>query len=253
MRNCWSSVVWCMLVAGRFFPAPGAAAADDAGAARPVKVVLVGDSTVTDTAGWGGEFAKLLDPATAECVNHAKGGASTKSFYDGNYWKNALAERPDFVLIQFGHNDMPGKGPERETDPATTYRDNLRRFLVEARAAGAKPIVVTSLVRRIYLESGKLQEELAPYAAAARATAAAEQAPLVDLYARSVELHERMGRAATETFGPPHKKQRGKFDGTHVAGEGARRIAALVADEVRRNVPELAKHLKPEAAPTVEK
>ncbi|MBL9081918.1 MAG: rhamnogalacturonan acetylesterase [Planctomycetales bacterium] len=216
---------------------------------QPATIVLVGDSTVTDTAGWGGAFAELLRP-TAVCKNHAKGGASTKSFYTGNYWKNALAEKPDFVLIQFGHNDMPGKGPHRETDAATTYRDNLKQMIREARKIGARPIIVTSLVRRIYLADGSLQKELAPYAKAARAVAKEEQVPVVDLFARSIELHERMGREATEKFGPPHKKFKGKFDGTHVAGDGAKQIAQLVADELRRVAPDLAKNLKSaDAAP----
>lgn len=211
---------------------------------QPVKIVLVGDSTVTDTAGWGGAFAELLAP-TAVCKNHAKGGASTKSYYASSLWKGALAEKPDFVLIQFGHNDMLGKGPHRETDAATTYRDNLKQMIREVREVGAQPILVTSLVRRIYLADGSLQKELAPYAEGARVVAKEEQVPLVDLFARSVELHERMGREATEKFGPPHKKFKGKFDGTHVAGDGAKQIAGLVANELRRIAPDLAKHLKP--------
>lgn len=211
---------------------------------QPATIVLVGDSTVTDTAGWGGAFAELLAP-TAVCKNHAKGGASTKSYYASNLWKGALAEKPDFVLIQFGHNDMPGKGPHRETDAATTYRDNLKQMIREVREVGGKPIIVTSLVRRIYMADGSLQKELAPYSEAAQAVAKEVQVPVVDLFARSIELHERMGREATERFGPPHKKFKGKFDGTHVAGDGAKQIAQLVADELRRVAPDLAKHLKP--------
>lgn len=102
---------------------------------KEIRIVLTGDSTVADNAGWGPAFAELLTPE-AKCFNHAKGGASTKSFYTGNYWKNALAQKPDYVLIQFGHNDQPGKGPQRETDPQTTYRENLVRFITETKAAG---------------------------------------------------------------------------------------------------------------------
>ncbi|MBA4020115.1 MAG: pectin esterase [Pirellula sp.] len=210
---------------------------------KEIRVVLVGDSTVADNAGWGSAFAELLKPEAA-CFNHGKGGASTKSFYKGNYWENALARKPDFVLIQFGHNDQPGKGPQRETDPQTTYRENLVHFITEARAAGAQPILVTSLVRRIFLPDGKLQGELAPYAAAARAVAKEQNVPLVDLFARSMELHERIGVKASQSFGPIHPTLPGKFDGTHLSKEGARQIARIVADELKQAAPELAAYIR---------
>lgn len=206
---------------------------------KMIRIVLTGDSTVTDTAGWGAAFAELAAPE-AKCFNHAKGGASTKSYYAGSYWSNALAEKPDYILIQFGHNDQPGKGPQRETDPQTTYRENLVRFITEAKAAGAQPVLVTSLVRRIFLPDGKLQGELAPYAAAARAVAKEQNVPLVDLFARSLELHERLGAKASESFGPVHPKLAGKFDGTHLSKEGARKIARIVVDELKQAAPELA-------------
>lgn len=208
-----------------------------------VRIVLVGDSTVADKSGWGPAFAELLAPE-AECFNHAKGGASTKSFYNGNYWKNALAQKPDYVLIQFGHNDQPGKGPQRETDPQSTYRENLVRYITEAKAAGARPILVTSLVRRIFLPDGKLQGELAPYAAAARDVAKEQSVPLVDLFARSRELHERLGAKASESFGPVHPKLAGRFDGTHLSQEGARKIARLVADDLIKAEPKLAPYIR---------
>ena len=124
------------------------AVATQAAAPTKTRVVLAGDSTVTDTAGWGAAFAKRLAP-NAECVNFSSGGQSSKSFRDSGRWKKALEAKPAFVLIQFGHNDMPGKGPNRETDPETTYRENLIRFVQEARAIGAQPILVTSMARRI--------------------------------------------------------------------------------------------------------
>src|SRR5262245_34570880 len=75
--------------------------------AKKLRIVLVGDSTVTDTGGWGRAFAALLKPG-AECVNLARSGSSSKSYYDQGYWRHALAQKPEFILIQFGHNDQPG-------------------------------------------------------------------------------------------------------------------------------------------------
>src|ERR1700729_2045488 len=114
-----------------------------------VKIVLVGDSTVNDQGGWGTGFRSSLSPEV-QVANLALNGRSSKSFRDEGAWAPALAAKPDYILIQFGHNDSPGKGLERETDPQTTYRANLARYVDEARAAGAKPVLVTSIVRRVF-------------------------------------------------------------------------------------------------------
>lgn len=211
-------------------------------AADPAKprVALAGDSTVTDQSGWGAAFAHLLS-ADVECVNFSSGGQSSKSFGDAGRWKLVLAAKPAFVLIQFGHNDMPGKGPNRETDPETTYRENLIRFVKEARAIGAQPIIVTSMARRTF-DKGKIRGELKPWAEAARKVAADEKVPLVDLFARSIELLERLGPTASDEFNPPTKDGRG--DHTHLNAKGAEAMAGIIADELRRVSPDLAKLLK---------
>ena len=85
----------------------------------PVKIALVGDSTVAPGGGWGNAFGTLLKPP-AQCVNLALNGRSSKSYRDEGHWKDVLAQKPNYVLLQCGHNDQPGKGPERETDPNTT-------------------------------------------------------------------------------------------------------------------------------------
>src|SRR5262245_23887207 len=88
-----------------------------------LRIVLVGDSTVTDQSGWGAGFAKRIAP-DAECINMARSGRSSKSYRDEGHWAKALALKPDYLLIQFGHNDQSGKGPARETAPETTFREN---------------------------------------------------------------------------------------------------------------------------------
>src|SRR5262249_40470933 len=101
--------------------------------AVPIKIVLIGDSTVNDGGGWGPGLKKVLKEQ-ATCVNLAQNGRSSKSFLNEGWWKKTLAEKPDYVLIQFGHNDQPGKGPERETEPNTTYKEFLARYIDESRA-----------------------------------------------------------------------------------------------------------------------
>jgi len=201
-----------------------------------LRVALAGDSTVATNSGWGPAFAKLLKPG-AECLNFARGGQSSKSFRDSGNWQKVLDAKPAYVLIQFGHNDMPGKGPKRETDPNTTYRENMARFVDEARAIGAVPVLVTSMARRTF-QNGKIRGELAPWVEAVKKVAAEKKVPLVDLSGRSIALLERIGPDAAAVFDPKGKD--GQPDHTHLSAKGGEAMAGLVADELRKVEPKLA-------------
>ena len=153
----------------------------------PVHLVLVGDSTVTDQSGWGAGFRRFVADGTT-VTNTAQGGRSSKSFIAEGHWAKALALKGDYYLIQFGHNDQPGKGPERETDPATTFTANMARYVDEVRALGAQPILVTSLVRRNFSKTdpARIDSTLTPYVEAVKQLAAAKNVPLIDLHAASL-------------------------------------------------------------------
>lgn len=229
-------------VVGMVILATNLAPAADSGPVAE-RVILVGDSTVASQSGWGDAFAKLLAPGV-ECQNLGRGGRSSKSYRAEGHWKQAMEAKPGWVLIQFGHNDQPGKGPERETDAKTTFRENLARYVSEARASGAKPVLVTSLTRRSFNAQGKIQPDLlADYAEATRAVAAEQKAPLLDLNARSIEQLNQLGPEAAVTF-DPKPKDPAKPDKTHLSTKGAEETAKLVAEEIRKRVPELARLLK---------
>jgi len=213
-----------------------------------LRLVLVGDSTVTDRSGWGCGFKRFLTDAV-ECTNTAAGGRSSKSFFDEGRWNDALTLHGDYYLIQFGHNDQPGKGRARETDPGTTYAANLARFVDDARAIGAQPILVTSLARRIFSPdgSGRLADTLGPYAEATRRVAAEKHVPLVDLHARSTELCEHLGPKMCAALDP--RKADGTPDTTHLDANGSVLFARLVVDDLRRLIPRLATGLRAEPGP----
>lgn len=201
-----------------------------------IRIVLVGDSTVTDDSGWGGGFRKLVT-GTAEVVNTAANGRSSKSFIDEGRWKEALAKRGNYYLIQFGHNDEPGKGPERETDPRTTYRANMARYVDEARAIGAKAVLVTSLVRRIYNEDGTIRTTQTPYVETVRALAVEKSVPLVDLHAITTADAEHAGDEVWADLSP--RDDKGQVDRTHLNAKGSEVVAQLLVDALRKAVPEL--------------
>jgi lysophospholipase L1-like esterase len=237
--------------------AAGLAAATAAAAEEPrpgkVRIALAGDSTVTDASGWGRGFDARLGP-DAVCLNLARSGRSSKSYINEGHWTKLLEQKPDYILIQFGHNDQPGKGPDRETDPETTYRDSMARYVAEARAAGARPILVTSLARRHFTPEGKIRSDLGPYAEAVKALAAEQNVPVIDLHARSIELLERLGPEASAEFDPkprpgdtgtpPGKAAAGGPDRTHLSPRGSEVFGRLVAEELRKVEPSLAPVLK---------
>lgn len=272
------------------------AAAQEAAAPPPVKqivarkIVLVGDSTTQVQSGWGGSFCAYHVTSFVACVNLARGGRSTKSYRAEGSWDLALSEMktPGFekiyVLIQFGHNDQPGK-PGRSTDLATEFPANLARYVTEAREAGAIPILVTPLTRRMF-KDGKLTDDLMPWADAVKKIAADMNVPLIDLHARSMAAVQAMGAAeaaglaqvpppadlldaaATGTTvhpgtsgnvdkpflpsapqpAPPVEgmaKAKLSFDYTHLGRRGADLFSAMMAVELARAVPELRQDLIP--------
>lgn len=225
-----------------------AVAEDIKPASSKIKIVLVGDSTVNDQGGWGWGFKQFVAP-DVEVVNLAANGRSSKSFMDEGIWAKALAQKGDYYFIQFGHNDEPGKGPKRETDPATTYPENLAKYVDEARSVGGKPVLVTSLTRRVFDKenSGKLKPGLLPYVTAMKKVATEKSVPLIDLHTSSVALCEKIGPEATAKFNPDGKE--GKPDTTHLKGEARVVFARLVVDELRQTVPELKAHLLVEPNP----
>lgn len=218
-----------------------------ADAAKP-HLVLVGDSTVNDRTGWGAGFRRFVNDG-ATVSNTAQNGRSSRSFIAEGHWAKAIALKGDYYLIQFGHNDEPGKGPERETDPATTYTQNMARYVDEVRAIGGQPILITSLVRRNFdpANPGRIKSSFGPYVEAVQQLAAAKNVPLIDLHARSIELCERLGPAETAKLNPTQPD--GTPDTTHLEGAGSIVIARLVVEELRKVVPALAPVLRAEPKP----
>jgi pectinesterase len=229
-----------------------AAAEPSAAHGKKIRIVLIGDSTVTDDAGWGKGLAMCLTDSV-DLRNLALGGRSSKSFRAEGSWKKALDLKPDYVLIQFGHNDQPGHGPDRETDPQTTYRQNMIQYVEEARAAGIKPVLVTSLSRRQWGSDNKIHSTLMPYAEVVLQIAADQKVPLIDLHARSIELYEKLGKdgvselspkKTSKTITPGAANEADVLDGTHLNTKGSNVVGPIVAAELKKAVPELTSCIK---------
>lgn len=208
---------------------------------------LIGDSTVSDKPlngdperGWGQLIPDYFDHSL-KISNHAVNGRSTKSFITEGRWAKVLEQiHPnDWVMIQFGHNDEKKSDTSRYAAPQTDYRHNLIRFVKEARQKGAKPILITPVVRRKFDENGKIQDTHGEYPAVAKSVAAELQVPLIDLEQKSRDLLSQNGAEASKKFylwyeaGYFPTRPQGIKDDTHFSEYGASNMAALVMNGLR--------------------
>jgi len=223
---------------------------------------LVGDSTVRNGRGdgaggqwgWGDYLAPYFDLAKINVVNRAVGGTGARTFITIGHWENTLKLlRPgDVVMIQFGHNDNGARGAlrgvgtesEEQVDAQTKVKERvetfgayLRRYVADIRAKGATPILCTLVPRNIW-QDGRIARSPDTHADWARAVAAAEKVPLVDLHERIALRYDAMGATAVA---PLFADER-----VHTTLAGAELSARIVADTLRSLVPNpLAAYMNP--------
>jgi lysophospholipase L1-like esterase len=227
---------------------PSTAAARKPG--TTIRIDLIGDSTQTDNAGYGRGFCANFT-AQVDCVNMARGGASTHTFRDDGYWTRAMATRPDYMVIQFGHNDMvDAKNPMPRQTPLPDYIANLKRFVAEARAAGITPVLCTPLTRRYFQADGKIHSDLTEYSDAMKRVASEMKVPLIDLQAESIAYLDKIGEAEGAKLGITKKDADGSTipDKTHLNWAGSYVFGRMVAVGLGAAVPKLKQDVLPQAA-----
>ena len=213
---------------------------------KPV-IFVVGDSTSSayqhserPRAGWGQTLPLLLGPQ-ADVFDYAWSGASSKSFADAGLLDEvvALLQPGDYLLISFGHNDEKVEDPARGTDPQTTFKEYLQKYIDGAAGRGTKAVLVTPVERRRFSALGVAQDSHGAYPQAVRELAAATGTPLVDLTASSKDLWQKLGAEGTKSHflyaspGQYPQYPQGVTDNTHFQAEGALAVARLVASELR--------------------
>lgn len=211
---------------------------------------LAGDSTLAPTdngatsghadlplLGWGDELAAFLEePVT----NRAFGGATTQSFREQGNWKLITDELQagDTVVFGFGHNDQ--KEPETLAAEGG-YRERLTAFIEEVRAAGAKPVLTTSVERRMFTPEGTLRYSHGPYPAEVRRLGHELDVPVIDLNVFTRWLYTWLGEgesAALFVHGAAADRDIEvsadlKKDNTHYTTAGAAAVARFVAQALR--------------------
>ena len=225
-----------------------------------VRIHILGDSTteqqnqnLKDQRGWPQMLPHFFtDNVTV--LNHGKSGTSSRTFYEGVWWKNArLTIQPgDYVVIQFAHNDEKHQGYDGATGTVAngSYREYLQKFVDEIKELDAVPVFATPIVRKMgrtgETVSRRSSHDLAEYVAASidqsvdpadtisfnypynmKLVAAENGCPVIDMTASTAALVNELGfEIATRriyNFG----------DGTHICAEGALLFSKLFADEMK--------------------
>lgn len=169
---------------------------------------IVGDSTLNSNAplrGWGQELAQFFDQTKINVVNRAIGGRSSRTFQNEGRWEKVLAEmKPgDFVVIQFGHNDVgkytdpaakerpPIHGEGEETVEVTklngsketlyTFGWYMRKYGRDARAKGAVPIFASMVPHKDWQDGKIIRKESETFVKWTANAAAASGAAFINL------------------------------------------------------------------------
>jgi lysophospholipase L1-like esterase len=121
-------------------------------AANMPTLYVVGDSTVCDwdpivaalgagplERGWAQEFSQYLKPGLA-VANFADSGDTAGSLYGKFAAGRAAMKAGDYLFIQFGHND--------QKIDLTLYQPALMRYITDARAKNATPILFSPVGRK---------------------------------------------------------------------------------------------------------
>ena len=136
-------------------------------------IFLCGDSTGKNEDknpdgmwGWGSQAYTVFDSTKCVFQNQAKAGRSTRTYIDEDRWEevyNSL-EPGDYVLLQFGHNDIGPIKNDKERGVIATAKDSsavycmessgiykviysygwyLKKMIRDAQEKGATPILLT--------------------------------------------------------------------------------------------------------------
>ena len=223
---------------------------------RLPSLFLIGDSTVRNGRGdgaggqwgWGEPLVDLFDTSKINVVNRAIGGLSSRTYLTGGAWDRVLPllKPGDFVIMQFGHNDdappndasrargtLHGVGEESteidnlltgKHETVHTYGWYLKKFIADAKAKGATPIVCSLIPRKTW-KDGKIVRSSETYQKWAREVAESEKVGFIDLNERIATRYDALGPEKVEPlFGDPH---------THTSRAGAELNAAVVVEGLK--------------------
>jgi lysophospholipase L1-like esterase len=209
---------------------------------------VIGDSTANNAGhrGWADPFAAYFDPAKIHVVNRARAGRSSRTFITEGLWDHVRdsLQPGDYVFIQFGHNDggppdqdrargsLAGLGdeskefslPNGSQETVYTFGWYMCKFIAEAEAKGATPVVLSLTVRNIWKDTS-VERGPGMYSQWSAEIAKAAGVQFLDVTNAIADHYERMGPEKVKYLFPE--------DHTHTSPAGADLNASLVVATIK--------------------
>lgn len=228
-------------------------------------VFLAGDSTCKNGTGngaskqwgWGSFFQEYLtDQVVVE--NDAVGGLSSRTFFNNNW--PALRDKiqkGDYVLIQFGHNDMAplntgrargtlsGTGAEKQTvvmekhggpEDVYSYGHYVRMMVRQTKIRGGIPIVLSPTPQNRWANSKSVNRFADTYNAWCKEVAEQEGVVYIDVNELAGQAYDKMGQKAAQAdyFA----------DSVHTLEKGARLYCETISEALKASKSPLGKFVK---------
>lgn len=260
---------------------------------QKVRIFLCGDSTGKNEDsnpngmwGWGSQAYTIFDESKCTFINCAKAGRSTRTYLNENRWEEVYRTlRPgDYVLIQFGHNDIGGIDKEKERGVIATAKDTchvyksqasgkfevvysfgwyLKKMIQDCKEKGAVPVILSLTPRNEWHSgNGETKGTLYPvtekkgrqyierrsdnYVVAWDKQIASETGvEFVDIHNISADVLDcKCGKAKTPAKAKEKANAYFNHDHTHTSLLGARNNALSLAKGLRLNNSPLTQYLK---------
>lgn len=241
---------------------------------RTITAWLIGDSTMADyrkyprygesdnpITGWGQVFQPFMRGDRLDAIKNfihadkvvvddrAVGGRTTRSFFEEGKWRDVYnsIQPGDLVFIQFGHNDAGIRIPEKYANRGYPefvhlgYKEYLRFYVSETREKGGIPILLTPVARNYPWKDGVLTNVHGDFPKGVKEVAEELNVFMIDLNQLSMDFFTSKGKEYVTTHYfmnlPPGKFKSvpdGLEDNTHFQPEGAKEVARLVYEALKK-------------------
>ncbi|HLF47684.1 MAG TPA: hypothetical protein VI548_14745, partial [Chitinophagaceae bacterium] len=134
---------------------------------------------------------------------------------------------------------------ERYTTPEE-YKTNIKKFIAETRIKKGIPVLFTPVSRRRFNAEGNVIETHQEYSALVRKLAVTENVQMIDLDKKTMELYQQFGKENSRWLflqlkpGEHPNYPDGRDDNTHFNELGARLVAQMALEELKKLFPDLA-------------
>jgi hypothetical protein len=204
--------------------------------APPIRLVLLGDSTVAGENDWGSGWGKGMHgyfKPEVQIINLAWPNTSTKVFLASEQMPKMLAIKPDVVLLQYGWIDAGGcDGDLRCATSLQEFADNLKTIVAAIRGFDGTPILVTQPEPNVFDANGKLVPNVAlrERSVVMKSVAAELQTHLIDLNQMTADLLNALGKSGSDYISAS------PADRVHYSLAGAKVISGLIVNALPDNL-----------------